>query len=215
MEENTYVENTLEEWDIIKPEVTNRVTKMLLECAVNTWWIPSEDTKEIHTTLSEKFARTFTASWIIKALEMSLDENPTLITFKKDSSKEREKPNYDPEKEQRRFLRVKAARYFSAKLYCDHLGIVSDFGTLLLEFRQGEIEPIMQDNLKMKLQHSLVSELLSDETSPSRQKFCQLICDQVALAMPIYRILQIVVKQHTPVTENRRNGGLTRWKSKQ
>jgi len=214
MEQNTYVKNTLGEWDILKPGVTNRVTKMLLECVVNTWWVNRSDSEEIHANLSEKLARTFTTSWILKALEMSLDENSSLITFKKDSSKERENPNYDPENEQRRHLRVKAAQNFAATIYCDHLALVSDFGTLLLEFRRSEIESIVQGNLKMKLQHSLISELLSEKESLPKIIFFQLICDQLALAMPIHSILKIVVKQHTPAIKNRKNGGLARWKSK-
>ncbi|PXA03880.1 hypothetical protein DDZ13_09575 [Coraliomargarita sinensis] len=214
MEENTYIKKTLEEWDIIKPDVTNRVTKMLLECAVNTQLMDNSDLREIHATLSEKLAETFTTSWIINALEMSLNENSSLITFKRDSSREREKPNYDPEIEQRRFLRSKAARNFAYTLYCDHLAVVSDFGSLLLEFRRNEIESILQDNLKMKLQHALISELLSEDDSIPKVIFCQLICDQLALSMPLYWILKVVVKQHTPVIKNRKSGGLARWKSK-
>lgn len=207
MEENTYIENILRNWETLDSGITNRVTTVLLELAVNAWWICPEDSQAIHATLSEKLAKTFTTSWVLESIDELSHKNPSLIKSGK--------ANDDPEKEQRRIRRVKDAQYFSATIICDHSEVVSDFCVVLLKFARREIEPILNDDLNMKASDFMISELLTDKQSLPRQNFCQLICDQMALAMPIYRILKTVVKQHTPATENRKNGGLARWKSKQ
>jgi hypothetical protein len=119
------------------------------------------------------------------------------------------------EKEQRSGQRAKMAENFSAELYCEHFRVISDFCAMLLNFAKADIRPILKDNMKMRAINYLISELLHEVESDSRRKFYHLICEQMALTMPIYKILKLVVRQHTPEMENRKNGGLARWKSKQ
>jgi len=101
------------------------------------------------------------------------------------------------------------------ELYCEHFRVISDFCAMLLNFAKADIRPILKDNMKMRAINYLISELLHEVESDSRRKFYHLICEQMALTMPIYKILKLVVRQHTPEMENRKNGGLARWKSKQ
>ena len=206
MEEKTYIENTLEKWEILDSGITNRVTTALLELAVTTWWVCSPGREEIQAVLAQKLAETFTTSWVFESIETALDKNPSLIKIKRSG---------DSEKEQRSGQRAKMAENFSAELYCEHFRVISDFCAMLLNFAKADIRPILKDNMKMRAINYLISELLHEVESDSRRKFYHLICEQMALTMPIYKILKLVVRQHTPEMENRKNGGLARWKSKQ
>jgi hypothetical protein len=215
MEENTYIENTLEEWETLESGITNRVTTALLASAVNTECLWKSDFEEIQSAISQELARIFTVSWTLQSIDRALDNDPTLINYRKSSSTNREKANDDAETKQRKIRRMKDAQVFCANLLCDHPEVITDFSALLLKFAHAEIEPILKDNLRMKYKGQLISELLSGKESICRFNFCRLICDQMALTTPALKILKLVVKQLTPVIENRKNGGLARWKSKQ